>query len=263
MNDAVDPRNGRDSVRNTLIVALSVSFTCAVLVSATSVLLKPRQLENRLVYGSHRNIVRLLESLDTGFTIDEAMRALDVRIVDLATGAYVDDVDPETFDPRETLNDPESSVAIPPPQDIAGLKRRATRAAVYELRRGGSLRFVVLPVSGAGMWSTIYGYLALRADLDTIAGVSFYEHGETPGIGDRIEDPAWLARWRGRAAYADGKAAFEVVKPATAEAQAYQVDAITGATVTSESTGRMVRYWLGEHGFKPYLERLRREEVIE
>ncbi|MGR8947201.1 MAG: Na(+)-translocating NADH-quinone reductase subunit C [Gammaproteobacteria bacterium] len=256
-----DTKGNKDSVRNTLLVALAVSFTCAVLVSTTAVLLKPRQLENRLFYGGYRNIVQLLETSGLGLDAEDIMRELEVKLIDLATGAYIDNIDPTTFDQREALKDPEMSIAITLSDDLAKINRRAKYAEAYELRRGGRLHYVLLPINGAGMWSTIYGYIVLGADLNTVAGVSFHEHGETPGIGDKIQDPKWLAEWRGRVIYQDNKPAFEIVKRSTGAPTIYQVDAITGATITSESTGRMVRYWLGEHAFQPYLERLRREEA--
>lgn len=262
MNDADQVKNDKDSVRNTLIVALSVSLTCAVLVSVTSVVLKPRQLENRLYYGGYRSVVQLIQTLDLGLGAEETMRALDVRIIDIDTGAYADGIDPAKFDQREALKDPAWSIDIPPGADVAKLKRRAKRAQVYELRRAGRLHGVVLPLSGAGMWSTVYGYIALKADLNTIAGVVFHEHGETPGIGDKIQDPKWLEQWRGRAIRRDGRVAFEVVKNPSPDARAFQVDAITGATITSEGTGRMVRYWLADHAFRPYLDSLRRKETV-
>ena len=258
----VDKHRNKDSVRNTLLVALAVSFTCAVLVSATSVLLKPRQLENRLYYGGYRNIVQLIETLDLGLQAEDIFRHLDVKLIDISTGTYIDNIDPSTFDQREALKDPESSIDIPAAFDVAKINRRAKYAEVYELRRTGRLHYVLLPIYGVGMWSTVYGYIALNADLNTVAGVNFYEHGETPGIGDKIQDQKWLAQWRNHKIYRDGKVAFKIVKHTTAAAATYQVDAITGATITSESTGRSVRYWLGEHAFQPYLDRLRREESV-
>jgi Na+-transporting NADH:ubiquinone oxidoreductase subunit C len=258
----IDPKRNKDSVRHTLFVALTVSFGCAVLVSTTSVLLKPRQLENRLFYGGHRNIVQLIDTLDPGLEATDIMRDLDVRLVDIASGAYLDDLDPNTFDQREALKDPELSIEIPAADDVAKLNRRAKYAVAYELRRGGYLHYVLLPISGAGMWSTVYGYLVLDSDLNTIAGATFHEHGETPGIGDKIQDPKWLAQWRGRSIYHNGNVAFEVAKRAPSAGSDYHVDAITGATITSESTGRMVRYWLGKHGFQAYVERLRGEENV-
>ena len=260
MHDSDNTRYNKDSVRNTLFVALSVSLVCAVLVSVTSVLLKPRQLENRLFYSGHRNILNLIETLQLGISTEEATRQLEVHLVDIDTGDYSDAIDTTEFDQREALKDPDLSIDIAPAHDVAKIKKRAKYAEIYELRRAGQLRYVILPLRGAGMWSTVYGYIALAADLNTIVGINFYEHGETPGIGDKIQDSKWLTQWQGRSVYQDGKAVFEVVKRTTSGAAEYQVDAITGATITSQSTGRMVRYWLGEHAFQPYLERLRREE---
>ena len=252
----IDRKKSNDSVRHTLIVALAVSFSCAVLVSTTAVLLKPRQLENRLRAGGHQHIVRLIASQEPGLRHEDIVRDLNVRLVDLASGAYVHGIDPATFDADVARTDPDRSIAIPPTEDVAKLNRRAKVAVVYELRRAAGLRYVVLPLSGAGMWSTVRGFVVLQNDFNTIAAVDFHEHGETPGIGDKIQDPDWRAKWRGRLVYDNDTVEFDVTKRAPSGGSAYHVDAITGGTITSESTGAMVRYWLGAHGFQPYLKRL-------
>ena len=253
-------RYNKDSIRNTIIVALAVSLVCSILVSATSVLLKPRQIENRLFYSGHRNILQLIETMQLGISTNEALQQLEVRLVELDTGEYFDEVDPQEYDQREAVKDPDLSIDIPLEFDVANLKKRARYAKVYILREDRRLRYLLLPVHGGGMWSTLYGYLALQADANSIAGMTIYEQAETPGLGDQIQNPDWLAKWRGKSVYRDGVVAFEVVKRVDPAAAQFQVDAIAGATISTEATGRMVRYWLGNHGFKPYLERIRREE---
>jgi Na+-transporting NADH:ubiquinone oxidoreductase subunit C len=126
----------------------------------------------------------------------------------------------------------------------------------------GELTRIILPVHGYGLWSTMYGFLALEADGETVAGVQFYDHGETPGLGGEIDNPNWQARWVGKRVFDEqGELRIRVVKgpvrPEDPDAP-YEVDAISGATLTSEGVGRMVRFWLGEQAFGPYLERVRR-----
>ena len=98
--------------------------------------------------------------------------------------------------------------------------------------------------------------LALEADLRTIAALTILEQGETPGLGSRIEDPAWQALWPGKQITDEsGQIAIAVVRgPGTGP---YEVDGITGATQTATGVGNMLRYWLGDHGFGPFLDRLR------
>jgi len=116
---------------------------------------------------------------------------------------------------------------------------------------------IILPVYGQGMWSTIYGFLALENDLNSIADITFYEHGETPGIGDQILRPDWQARWRGRKLFDEqNQLRFRIVRGginAESPNATYEVDGLAGATVTVNGVMNLVRYWFGPHGFAPFL----------
>jgi Na+-transporting NADH:ubiquinone oxidoreductase subunit C len=188
---------------------------------------------------------------------------LESRLVELATGAYIDDAADERFDPRKAARDPETSLALPRERDLAGIGRRANHATVFLVSEGDELRLLVLPVYGAGYISTLYGYLALDTDLNTIRGLSFYEHGETPGLGSEIENPRWREQWSGKwLRDPSGELRIEVAPgpaPSRDEDARYQVDAISGATRTSRGVTNLLRFWLGPDGFGPYLQRLRSE----
>ena len=225
-----------DSPGRTLTVALLVALVCSVVVSVTAVLLKPRQDANRLLARA-ASMMGMTEVLGVGDP--------QARFVDLATGAYVD-------------RDPGSSQPLPADRDRAGLGRREDVAAVFELRDGGRLRLLILPVRGSGYQSTLKGYLALEPDLNTVAALSFYEHGETPGLGARVEDDAWRALWPGRQlADTDGVLRLEVVQGAAKGM--HEVDGISGATRTGSGVNRLLHFWLGPDGYGPYLTRLRAE----
>jgi len=185
-------------------------------------------------------------------------RNIETRIVDLTTGEEVTDVDPATYDPRAAAKDPRRSTAVPKARDLAGIGRRVRWAPVYVVRHEGRVRSLVLPVHGKGYGGMIYGYLALEGDANTIAGLSFYEHAETPGIGGEIDEAGWRDLWRGKRLRDDGgRVRIRVVDedaPDTGD-RAHRVDAIGGATRTSEGVERMIRFWLGDDGFGPYLRR--------
>ena len=161
-------------------------------------------------------------------------------------------IDPLTFDQRKAAVDPDLSVAIPDSRDIAQLTRRARFAPVYILTDGDDIERVVLPIHGQGMWSRIYGYICLATDLNTVVAIRFYEHGETPGVGDRIQDPKWYAQWSGKRLY-DDAGAFALQVTGGDTASPYQVDSISGATITAQGVGKFVNYWLGEDGFGAFL----------
>ena len=147
---------------------------------------------------------------------------------------------------------------------MAGVQRLPRQALVYELRNAaGQLDLVILPISGMGLWSTLYGFIALDADLETIRGITYYEHLETPGLGGEVDNPRWKALWPGRKAFDDDETvSIEVIRgrAGAPEDDPHRVDGLAGATMTSRGVTNMLQLWLGEHGFRPYLDRLRSRE---
>jgi len=239
-----------DSPVKTLAVALLVALAAAFVVSTASVLLRPLQEANR-----ERERQAQITALVTAAIGD--VGPLRARIVDLATGAFAPDIDPVTFDQRKAARDPAQSVAIPAADDIAGIGRRATHARVFLRETGGRPDLIVLPVHGQGYQSMLYGYLALRGDFNTVAALSFYEQGDTPGLGSRITERAWQAGWRDKKIADDAGAVKIAVARGKGEGP-YEVDGITGATRTGQGVTNLVRYWLGPHGFGRLLDRLRK-----
>ena len=180
------------------------------------------------------------------------------KVVDLATGEIVEGVDTATFDQRKASKDPATSIEAP--ENPAKVRRLPKQALIYQVMDRGEVSKLILPVEGKGLWSTLYGFLALQPDTRTIAGITFYEHGETPGLGGEVDNPRWKAKWQGRMAFDDDwKPAVEVVKGAAGPAaeDPYRVDGLSGATLTSRGVTYLVQFWVGEHGFGPYLEKFR------
>lgn len=252
----------RDSVTNTFAVAIGVSLICSVLVSAAAVVLKPQQERNVALYRQ-RIVLEVAGLYEPGADIAEKFAEIDARLVDLATGEYVDAPDAREFDAVAAANDPELGVAIPADRDSAALRRRAIYAPVYLVRDGGNIGQVILPIYGKGLWSTMYGYLALEPDGNTVRGLRFYEHAETPGLGDQVEKAEWLAHWPGKQVYGpDGAVRIRVVRgqPPPGENRQYQVDGMSGATLTGRGVTNLLHYWMGPDGFGPYLARISRED---
>jgi Na+-transporting NADH:ubiquinone oxidoreductase subunit C len=175
-------------------------------------------------------------------------------------------IDPNTFDKRRAANDPDLGVDIPTGLDQAKLGRRSRFAPVYIVWTEDGLERVILPVRGAGMWSALYGYIALESDLNTIAGMTFYEQNETPGLGDQITHGHWLEQWKGRQIYDEqGETRFRVSEGVVAAGSAtsgYEVDALTGATVTGNAVTGMMHYWFGPHGYQGFLAALREQPPV-
>jgi Na+-transporting NADH:ubiquinone oxidoreductase subunit C len=248
----------QETVVRTLLVALFVSLVGSSLVASASVLLKPRQVANA-VLEQRRNILGVAGLLGSGGQIDELFERIEPRVVDLETGNYVEDVDPGTFDPLEAAKDPDLSIPIPADIDVARVGRRAKHGLAYLVRRDGEVGKIILPISGYGLWALMYGFVALEADGNTIADITFYSHGETPGLGDFVVKPEWRELWRGKRVFDEsGQIQIAVVKGrASADDLAdYHVDGISGATLTGNGVTNLMRYWLGDHGYGPYLRKI-------
>ncbi len=248
-----------DDTVKTFGVAIGVALISALVVSTASVLLKPIQDANIAAEQAAR-MEAMLDQLPgmRELMMETGVDALETRMVDLGTGDFLPGADAAGFDMLAAAQDPETSIALSTEQDLASIKRRSTTAPVYLLQRDGALMLIVLPVYGTGYASTIRAMLAMEADLQTVAALTVLEQGETPGLGARIMEPDWQAQWPGTQAVAeDGTPVIEVVKGSASET--WQVDALTGATRTSNAVQFLLRFWLGPDGYGPMLDRLRAE----
>lgn len=258
----------KDSVIRTLIVAAVLCIVCSVLVSGSAVLLKEKQEINKKL-DIKKNLLQasgLISGKVTEDEINEAFRKIETVVVDLDSGK-VTDIDPQEFDQVKARKDSKQNKQISPDKDKAGIKTRSKFAPVYKYMENGKLSMVIFPVNGKGLWSTLYGFLALDADLETVKGIGFYQHGETPGLGGEIDNPSWKASWKGKKVYdKDFEVELRVVKgsvsPSDPKAE-YKIDGLSGATITSNGVTGLVRYWMGEDGFKPYIESLKNSDVQE
>lgn len=254
--------NSRDSVKNTLIVSITLSLVASVLVASAAVVLKPVQERNEERYRQ-QIILDVAGLWEPGGDVESLFSSIEPRLIELDTGAYSDDLDANSFDGEEAARDPALRVGIPAEQDLGNIRQRARYSVVYLVRDGGDIDQVILPVYGTGLWSTMRGFLSLEPDGNTVRGLRFYEHAETPGLGDQIDKPDWRALWPGKTLFGDGDTPLiDVVRgeadPASPLA-AHQVDGLSGATLTGRGVANLVRYWTGPHGFGPYLAKLREE----
>lgn len=246
------PDFNRDSVRNTLTVAISLSLVCSVLVAATAILLKPVQLRNEEEFRQ-RIILEVAGLMEDGANIASLYAAIEPRMVELESGEYVDSL---------AAGGDERMIDIPEQLDIAKIRQRSLYAPVFLVKSAGRVEQVILPVYGSGLWSTMYGYLSLAMDGNTVRGLRFYSHAETPGLGDQIDKPEWRAQWVGKQVYDEnGEPRIEVIRGTVQDPESrYQIDALSGATLTGRGVTQLVRYWTGPHGFGPYLQRMQSSE---
>lgn len=253
-----------DSPAKTLLVATLLCLVCSVVVSSAAVLLQPVQERNREAERK-QTILQVAGLWEPGGNVDRLFQRVEPHLVDLTTGGFVTGMDPAAFDPRRASRDPATSVPIPPEKDVAHIGRRARYARVYLVHGKGRLDAVILPVYGHGLWSTLQTYLALEGDGRTIRGLFIYDQQETPGLGAEVSSPNWRALWPGRQALDEnGQVRIRVVKgqaPREGPAAAYQVDGLSGATLTGNGVNHMLEYWLGADGFGPFLKRIRQRGI--
>ncbi|WP_319530262.1 Na(+)-translocating NADH-quinone reductase subunit C [uncultured Cohaesibacter sp.] len=251
-----------DNPVKTVIVAVGLCLFCSMIVSAAAVALKPVQEQNK-VLDKRRNILEVAGLYQPGINVNTTFtEKVEPRLVDIETGKFSDAADPATYDQRVAAKDPSMSVALD--DDPAGIGRQAKLAAVYLVRNdAGEIDKIILPVHGYGLWSTLYGFVALKADGNEVAGFQFYEHAETPGLGAEVDNPRWKAQWPGKKIYGeDGDVQITVSKtPASGDMAQYHIDSLAGATLTSRGVDNLVHFWMGEQGFKRFLDNLKEGTV--
>lgn len=256
----------------TFIVAIVMCLICSLAVSTAAVALRPMQKKNA-ENKKKRNVLIAAgiwdEKKDTNVDIDRHFESIDIVAVNLPgrsdedpeAGTLNTKVDLKTYNQRKAPKKEGEGILIGE-QDLAGIRRREKVSLVYLVKDdSGELQSIVLPVYGKGLWSTLYGYLALEADARTVKGITFYEHAETPGLGGEVENAKWKAQWSGKIVVDEsGTPIIEVTKPGLAS-EDYQVDGLSGATITSNGVEKTIRYWLGSDAFGPFLEQYHTDEV--
>ena len=250
----------KDTVNKTIMVALGLCIVCSLIVSTAAVKLKDKQNENKEI-DRQSNILAAAGLLDDSRSVKEQFQQVEVKLVDLRTGKYTRDLDPNSYDQAKAAKDSNLSEALSSSEDIARISRRENYSLVYLVKKDGELDKVVLPIRGSGLWSTLYGFVALERDANTVVGLGFYQHGETPGLGGEVDNPRWKALWPGKQVYRNGDVAIHLVKGSAAPGAVNDVDGFSGATLTSTAVTNLVQFWLGENGFKPYLNNLKAGEA--
>lgn len=252
-----------DTISKTVGVALALCIVCSVVVSTAAVMLKPAQVANKSL-DFKRNILAAAGLYKEGVSVEEQFEQITTRLVDLRTGQFTEVPEGiDKYEQRKASKDPSRSTDLSPAEDIAKIGRRADVAKVYLVEgSNGEVNSVILPVKGYGLWSTLYGFLALDSDFNTVVGMGFYEHAETPGLGGEVDNPRWKAMFVGKKVYNDsGNVALTVVKGAAQPDSEHQIDGLSGATLTSRGVDNLIKFWLGEDGYASFLNNLKNGEA--
>jgi Na+-transporting NADH:ubiquinone oxidoreductase subunit C len=258
-----------DTIRKTILVALGVCLVCSILVSTAAVLLHPRQKKNKEL-EKIVNVLQVSGLYKKGQNPEQVFKEkFEPVFVHLKTGEvlpeaeYNEVLNPAAYDTKKAAKDPAYGAAIST-GDIARIKRKPKFMLVYYVKEEGKRRKIILPVYGKGLWSTLYGFLALDMDLVTIAGFTVYDHGETPGMGGEVGNPSWQSLWQGKVVEfdTDNDLMLKVIKGKVDLSRPdakYKIDGLSGATLTTVGVNNMIKFWLGDCGYGPFIRKLKEE----
>lgn len=254
----------RDSTSYTVGFAVVVCVVCGIGVAGAAVALKPRQEENKLL-DQQKQVLSVAGLLQPGQQVNpEQVKALfekNIRpeVIELKTGNPAKGVAAAGFDQGRASKDPATSAAAP--DNAAKVFRLPYNALVYHVLKDGKTDMLIIPIQGYGLWSVLYGYMAVDDDTTTVKGITFYAHAETPGLGGEVDNPKWKALWPGRKIYDEkGQPALSVIKGRAGDPKSdpYHVDGLSGATITSNGVTNLVKFWFGKDGYGPFLSNFRK-----
>ena len=253
----------RNSTGYTVGFAAVVCVVAGIFVSGSAVALKDRQEANKKA-DKQKKVLTVAGFMEEGQSLPNEQvdqlfaENITARVVDLQSGDYADDaVDPAVYDHRAAMKDTTLSFEVT--ANSAKITRAPNHMVIYEIQgEGGELEQVILPIQGPGLWSTLYGFISLEPDGNTVRGITFYEHAETPGLGGEVDNVSWKRGWEGRKIYdASGQVALEVIKGKAGDATSapHNIDGLSGATLTAKGVNYTIEFWLGEQGFGPFLDK--------
>ena len=254
-----------DTVFKTIFVAITLCLICSAIISSAAVGLRDLQEANQKL-DKQSKVLASARLLDKSKSIEELFLSIKEKIIDLDTGEFIDSMDLDSFNESSLARDDTTSIFLTSSEDIALIKRRENYQKIYLHYSNETLKSIILPVRGYGLWGTLYGYLAVKPDLQTIIGLEFFQHKETPGLGAEVDNPRWKALWRNKKIYGDtGEVLISVVKGTVNSSSAlsdYQVDGLSGATITSKGVSNLLTFWLGELGYLPFIKRFKKDTLI-
>ncbi|HMO49917.1 MAG TPA: NADH:ubiquinone reductase (Na(+)-transporting) subunit C [Kiritimatiellia bacterium] len=222
----------KDDIR-VITFATIICVVCSLVLSATATILKERQ-DIAVELDRQMNVLKAFgvavvdengrkltkEAVDRFFTEN-----ISEVFIDKATGDIVADPDPNVLKREAKERTHESRTLLP----------------LYVWKEGGEAIKYAFPTSGMGLWSIIHGYVALDRDLSTIIGVTFYKHGETPGLGGEVSADWFQDQFSGKIIFDAGDLVrLEVVKGAAPEGSTHQVDGMSGATMTGNGINQFI-----------------------
>lgn len=243
--------------------AITVCVVISAALAATATALKPTQDEAK-EFDRQKNVMLAAGMIEAGDARPVAelkqlfQQRVSEQVLDTETGKVLTDkssADVAAMNKDSAAAEKKASAAEKRPEN----KAKAARYRVLAVGKADDGKPIyVLPISGKGLWSTLYGFLALEGDANTVRGITFYQHGETPGLGGEVDNPQWQAAWKGKTILDEQQKLVSVtvkkakIDPSIAAEKHHYVDGLSGATITSNGVTKFVKADL--EAFKPYLQ---------
>lgn len=256
-------RNSTTYVTGFVVV---ITVVCAFIIATAATLLKPTQ-QQQIAANVQGNVLKVSGVAYTPANLfEQFQQRVEVRYLDRKTGTFTELPAGLKYDEILTSNkyaDYRSKITTA--ENLPGLKDNLIPdiLQVYLIKdEANKVVKVILPFHGNGLWSVMYGLLAVNVDGNTVEGITYYSQGETPGLGGEVENPLWTSQFIGKSIY-EGDSTnpqLELTKNASAEDK-YKVNALTGATLTSVGVNNQLHFWLGELGYAKFLTNLRQGAV--
>lgn len=253
--------SSKESIGKTLGVVVAVCFVCSIVVSGAAIGLREQKQANALL-DKQTNILEAAGLLANakGDVVGTFSQFVEAKVLDLDTGEFTNTfhgaTDPAIYDQYKAAR----KDGIKPADDTAKIIRRPNKVSVYFVKNdAGKTERIILPVNGSGLWNMMYAFLAIELDGNTVKSLVYYDHKETPGLGGEIQNPKWKAKWIDKKLFDNaGKVAIKVVKGGVKAGDLHNVDALSGATLTSQGVEKSLQYWLGDNGYGPFLAKVRK-----
>ena len=236
----------------TVIYSTVLVVLVAAILSFVSMSLQDKQNKNVKMETISKVLTAAAES-DPSVTVDETSNVMQMY-ADMVTSAFFVNGSGKEVESMELGKDDLNRIEVPTTADLKKQNDLLKKIDGGEKDLLGQLRLPVfifdvngeeirvIPCYGAGLWGPIWGYLAVADDGKTIKGAIFDHKGETPGLGAKIAEPAFYDEFIGKA-FSDADTKFAVVKGGNPD-DLNTVDAISGATITSQALGRGINLWV-------------------
>jgi len=240
----------QESNKKIFLTALILALFFSFVVSLAAVLLKPIQQKNEELERNKNVLMAAGKDINN---LEEEFGKIKIFYFDLNTKniEIANDVSKYFKNFKKLSENQDTSIKVE--KELEGFKSIPAKIPFYAFYENGHLESIVLPIYGNGLWSTMYGFIAIERDGNTIRGLTFYDQKETPGLGGEVDNPKWKALWKSKKIFdKNGNLKITVIKGSTDKNSGdwqYQIDGLSGATMTTNGVNSFVRFWLGDKGF--------------